>query len=102
MELYPGGIFVTIDDMRNYTDDWGDDVPGKGNVAYDKRHDDVVIHGFMTPKVERQKQKERLEDLLGARESINREIKEIKKSLNTTRHEKTTQKKSRQGKILAK
>ena len=69
--------------IKNYRDSWsGDETPGKGNIAYDRRHSDVVIYGFMRPKMIIERDEKRMILLEGAIQECKDEIKEYRKELN--------------------
>lgn len=68
--------------MKNYKE-WytGDEMPGRGVVAYDKRHDDVEIVGFTSALQIRERLESKLEDHKGLREWHKSKIKDLDKQI---------------------
>ena len=69
---------------KAYTDDYGDDIPTKGIIAYDSKHIDVVIHGFNHHKAEHQKKADALQYWMDVRKEANDSIRHLRKQLKNS------------------
>ena len=68
--------------MKNYTNDYGEDIPAKGNVAFDKEHLDVVITGFMNSKQIAEHRNKELDKLYASRKKYRNKAKKATSKIN--------------------
>ena len=70
-----------------YKNDYDEDIPGHGNIAYDKRHDDVVVYGFLNRRQVQDHQREELNGLILNREYHRDNARDLTKQIKTLKHE---------------
>ena len=68
--------------MKNYTNDYGEDIPGNGNMSFDKETLDVVVTGFMNSKQIAEHRKEELDKLYASRKKYRNKAKKATSKIN--------------------
>ena len=71
----------------NYKNDYDEDIPGQGIIAYDKRHDDVVVYGFINQRQIQDHQIEELNGLIHNREYHRDNARDLTRQIKTLRNE---------------
>ena len=71
----------------HYKNDYDEDIPGHGIVSYDKRHEDVVVYGFLNKRQVHEHQREELNGLILNREYHRDNARDLTKQIKTLKHE---------------
>ena len=67
--------------IRNYVDYYDNEVPGKGMISYDKRHEDIVIEGFMTNRMKQDRLRSELDKAITYRDNLRLAVKDTSKQI---------------------
>ena len=74
----------TVGNYKNWDEE---DIPGHGVIAYDKRHDDVVVYGFLNKRQVTDHQREELNGLIHNREYHRDNAKDLTRQIKTLKNE---------------
>ena len=70
-----------------YKNDYDEDIPGHGVIAYDKRYDDVVVYGFLNKRQVQDHYREELNGLIHNREYHRENARDLTRQIKTLRNE---------------